>query len=220
MKHSNCGMRHVLGLIALTCAFGAAHAQGAGINQYACGPLNPPGQFGPYDYRTITSEIRHKVEDYHFTPSVETLKVGNSGALGADIDYTLRAFPNNPRALMSVARYATTKHSEMMNGARYTAECYFERAIRFMPDDPMPHLVYAIYLKDHKRTAEARAHLDEAERLRGDPSNFDFDYNLGLLYYDVGVYDKSLVAAKRAYALGAPLPALMKKLKAAGKWTE
>jgi uncharacterized protein (TIGR02996 family) len=220
MKHSNYGMRHVLGLIALTCAVGAAHAQGAGINQYACGPLNPPGQFGPYDYRTISSEIRHKVEDYHFTPSVETLKTGNAGSVGSDLDYTLRAFPNSPRALFSVTRYTTTKHSEMMNGAKYTAECYFERAIRFVPDDPTPHLVYAIYLKDHKRIPEARAHLDQAERLRGDPSNFDFDYNLGLLYYDVGVYDKSLVAAKRAYALGAPLPALMKKLKAAGKWTE
>ena len=38
--------------------------------------------------------------------------------------------------------------------------------------------------------------------------------------FEIGNYDRSLEAAKRAYALGAPLPALQNKLKAAGKWKE
>ena len=192
-----------------------------GINPFACGSLTPPGQFGPFDYRTVSSEIKHRVEDYHFTPAVESTRGGvTSGTAGADLDYTLRAFPNSPRALLTMSRYATRMKSERPPGVRFSAECYFERAIRFVPNDPMPPLLYASFLKDRKRLAEARAQLLEAERLRGDPSNFDFDYNLGLLFYDVGIYDKSLTAAKRAYALGAPLPALMNKLKSAGKWSE
>ena len=198
----------------------SARAQ-APMNSYACGSLNPPGQFGPFDYRTVSSEIRHKVEDYHFTPMVESTKGGStSSTAGSDLDYTLRAFPNNPRALIAVARYAERSKTERPSGLRYPAECYYERAIRFVPDDAMPHLLYASYLKERRRTADARGQLDEAERLRGEPTNFDLDYNLGLLYFDLGAYDKSLQAAKRAYELGAPLPALQRKLKAAGKWKD
>ena len=207
-----------LGLVALTAA-APVQAQQGGINPFACGPIATG--YGPFDYRTITEEVRHRVEDYHFTPDVETLHRGNTAATaGPDIDYTLRAFPNSPRALLSMSRLATRSKTERPSGARWPAECYFERAIRFVPTDPMPHVLYASYLKDRKRNAEARAQLDEAERVRGDPSNSDVDYNMGLMYFDLGAYDKALDAAKRAYALGAPLPALMKKLKAAGKWKE
>ena len=208
-------------LTAMTLAAGsmaAAHAQA--VASYACGPLTTTGQFGPYDYRTIDAGTKHKVEDYHFPAQVEQLRAGGAGPIGGDIDYTLRAFPNNPRALLAMSRYSTKLHREQVPAARYTTECYFDRAMRFAPDDPMPHVLYANYLKERKRTADARTQLDEAERLRGDPSNFDFDYNLGLLYYELGEYDKSAVAAKRAYALGAPLPALMDKLKKAGKWRD
>ena len=209
--------------VALVAMIGAptiARAQ-QGINVFSCGDLNPPGQYGPFDFRTIPSDVRHRVEDYHFTPDVETLRKGNTAALaGADLDYTLRAIPNNPRALLSISRYATKMKIDRAPGLRFTAECYFERAIRFVPNDPMPRVLYASYLKDRKRNAEARAQLDEAEKVRGEPVNSDIDYNLGLLYYEVGAYDRALDAAKRAYALGAPLPALKNKLKAAGKWKE
>ncbi len=206
--------------VALAAGCGAAAADQA-VNAFACGDLRPPGQYGPFDYRVISGQIRHLVEDYHFTPDIELLRRGNTSALpGGDLDYTLRAFPNSPRALLSVSRYVTKMKTERPPGLRFVAECYYERAIRFVPDDPMPRLLYASYLRDRKRLAEARTQLDQAEGLRGDPTNFDFDYNLGLLYYDVGVYDKSVDAAKRAYALGAPLPALMNKLKASGKWKE
>lgn len=207
-------------LAALAFVQADAYAQ-QGINPFSCGDLNPPGQYGPFDYRTIPPDVRHRVEDYHFTPDVESLKKGNTAALvGADLDYTLRAFPNSPRALLAVSRYATKMKSERPSGLRFPAECYLERAIRFMPEDPMPHLLYASYMKDRKRMAEAKTQLDEAERLRGEPTNFDLDYNLGLMYFELGSYDKSLAAAKRAYDLGAPQLALMKKLKAAGKWRE
>ncbi len=216
----NPGLAALFAALALLGTHSAAHAQ-QGINTFSCGDLAPPGQYGPFDYRTAPPDVRHRVEDYHFTPDVESAKRGATGTTaGGDIDYTMRAFPNNPRALLAVARYAARMKSDRPSGLRFPAECYYERAIRFMPDDPMPHVLYAHFLNERKRTAEVRAQLDEAERLRGDPSNFDLDYNIGLLYFDIGVYDKSLDAAKRAYALGAPLPALEKKLKASGKWVE
>ena len=195
----------------------AARAQVYGL----CGELSSAGQFGPYDYRTIDPETKHKVEDYHFPPKVEALREGNASTIGGDIDYTLRAFQNNPRALLAMSRLGVKLKTERPTGVHFPVECYFDRAIRFTPDDPMPRLLYARYLKDRKRNAaEVQKQLDEAERLRGDPSSFDLDYNLGMLYFEVGAYDKSVEAAKRAYALGAPLPALAQKLKAAGKWRE
>ena len=185
----------------------------------ACGTLRSPGQYGPYDYRTIPGESKYLVEMAHFTPKVENLIAGNTGTLpSGDLDYTLRAIPNHPRALLSMSRYSTKIKSERIPGARYPMECYFERAMRMAPDDPMPHLIYASYFKDRNKLAEAKKQLGEAERLRGDPGNSDFDYNLGLLYYDLGDYDKAAVAARRAYALGAPFPALMNKLKAVKRW--
>ena len=206
-------------LISLAFAGVRSEAAGPGINSFSCGDLRPPGQYGPFDYRTAPPDVRHRVEDYHFTPDVETGKKGSTGATaGGDLDYTLRAFPNNPRALLAVSRYVSVMKSERPSGLRFPAECYYERAIRFMPDDGMPHLLYAAYLKQRKRMSEVRPELDEAERLRGDPSNFDFDYNLGLLYFDVGAYDQSMKAARRAYALGAPFAALQNKLKGVGKW--
>ncbi len=209
------------GFLCLALGPAIARAQAGGINPYSCGDLRPPGQYGPFDYRTITPENRHRVEDYHFTPDVESAKHGSTGnTAGGDLDYTMRAFPNSPRGLLAVARYAARMKSDRPSGFRFPAECYYERAIRFVPDDPMPHVLYAHYLNERKRSAEVRAQLDEAERLRGDPSDFDLDYNIGLLYFDIGAYDRSLAAAKRAYALGAPLAALQKKLKAAGKWVD
>lgn len=197
---------------------GTAHAFGAGVNEFACGSVGVGSGYGPFDYRTVSSEIRHRVEDYHFTPKVEASIDGNTGTFGGDVDYTLRAFPNNPRALLSISRWSLNHRTERVPGARWTTECYFERARRFQPNDPMPYVIYAAYLRDRKRMAEVRPQLDEAERLRGDQSGFDFDYNLGLLYFDVGAYEEAQTAAKRAYALGAPMPGLQKKLQAAGKW--
>lgn len=200
-------------IMAAAFAFCAASAHAA---LYGCGDL--ANAYGPFDYRVVPPASRNIVEAFHFTPKVEMLQGGQSGVIGGDLDYTLRAMPNHPRALLSVARLSIKQKTENPQGMHYPVECYFDRAIRFVPDDPMPHLIYAIYLKDHKRLGDVKQQLAEAERLRSDPTSYDFDYNLGLLYIDVGDYDKAAIAAQRAYSLGAPFPALMNKLKAKGKW--
>jgi len=183
-----------------------------------CGDLH--NAFGPFDYRTIPALPKDLVERAHFTLQVETLAAGKSGYLGADIDYTLRAIPNHPRALLSMERLGMRDKTDFPRGAHYPVPCYFDRAIRFVPDDPMPHLIYAIYLKDHNKRAEAVAQLDTATSLKGDGDNADFAYDAGLLYFDLGEKDKALKYAHRAYDLGAQLPGLKAKLQAAGAWRD
>ena len=67
-----------------------------------CGPL--ANAFGPFDYRTEKGNSLYLVESAHFTPAVEAVIAGNTTYIGGDLDYTLRAFPNHHRALMSMIR--------------------------------------------------------------------------------------------------------------------
>src|SRR6266513_2811729 len=62
--------------------------------------------YGPFDYRTATQAQKVLVESNHFTRPVETLQSGLTGTPGHDIGYTLRAFPNHPRALLAMVRLA------------------------------------------------------------------------------------------------------------------
>src|SRR5690242_17113706 len=68
----------------------------------ACGELE--NAFGPFDYRTVSADRKRLVEGSHFTPYIEGLQRGHTGAIGSEIDYTLRAFPNHPRALVAMMK--------------------------------------------------------------------------------------------------------------------
>src|SRR5262245_56299958 len=54
---------------------------------------------GPADYRIASDYLIRLVENAHFTPDVEMLNRGKSSTVGGDLAYTLRVFPNHPRAL-------------------------------------------------------------------------------------------------------------------------
>lgn len=101
-------------------------------------------------------------------------------------------------------------------GAKYPVECYFDRAIRFAPDDGQVRALYGFFLIKNKRNTEARFHLAAAEQLGSDDPQLA--YNLGLAYFELDELDKSLAFAKRAYAAGISVPGLRKKLIEAGKW--
>lgn len=178
---------------------------------FECGQLT--SSFGPFDYRTISPSDRQLVEGAHFLPKVESLKEGNTARLpGADIAYTLAVMPNHPRALLSMERLSTKEHTQHPWGSRYSAECYFLRGIEFARTDPMPHLLYASFLKNRNRKGEAIQEAQQAESLRGDPTSYELDYNLGLLYFDLGMIEKARKFADSAYALGAELPGLKRKI--------
>jgi tetratricopeptide (TPR) repeat protein len=180
-----------------------------------CGPLI--NAYGPYDYRKDKDKLT-VVENFHFNSRVEQLVSGMSGSLGGDIDYTLRAFPNHHRALMSVARLGEKLKTDKPPGAGYTVSCYFERAIRFQPDDGMARVIFATYLAKTGKNSEAIEQMQAAEQSLGDNANLH--YNLGLAYLSVKNYDKALEHAHIAYRLGFPLPGLRNLLTRQGKWRE
>lgn len=179
-----------------------------------CGELE--NHYGPFDYRTATAERVNLVERFHFTSNVETLRNGNTGSIGGDISYTLRVFPNHVRALMAISNLGRRQKTDKPHGSNFTIPCWFDRAIRFVPDDPNVRLAYGIVLLRDGKKSEALAQMQKAQEFGGDNANLQ--YNLGLAYFDVGEYDKSYDAAKKAYARGYDLPGLRDKLRKVGKW--
>jgi tetratricopeptide (TPR) repeat protein len=183
-----------------------------------CGNLANP--YGPYDYRKGTTEFAynlHLVESAHFTEEVENGIKGNAGTLGGDIDYTLRAFPNHPGALNTVIRVAARNPKSLyLPGGTRPVECFFDRAVRFAPDDPAAYTLYGSYLLSVGRVADARPHYVKAVEL--DPDNPSTNYNMGLVYFKNKDMANANKYAQKAYALGFPLPGLKNMLIQAGKW--
>jgi Flp pilus assembly protein TadD len=205
----------------LVCTLAAARiASGQGMDVPGCGTL--VNAYGPFDY-TNAEQVRDKlpiVEQYHFDHDVEQLKpkANSSASLGADLDYTLRAFPNHHRALDTIGRYQLQSKLPVAPNARYTAECYFERAMAFAPNDGITRMVYGIYLVRKGDREGALQRYGEAIALM--PDSAEAHYNLGLLYESMRRYDDALTEAHAAYARGFPLPGLRNKLVRAGKWRD
>lgn len=182
----------------------------------SCGPLE--NQYGPFDYVTQKSRLG-VVEQHHFTPQVEALiKGATSVSASEDIDYTLRAFPNHHRALLSLVRLAEKKRSSQPVGLGYSVECYFERALRFRPKDSTVRMIYASYLFKDQRDAQANQQLELAAVAAG--GNPFTHYNIGLLYLERQNYAQALIHAHKAYAQGFPQPMLREQLQLQGKWKE
>lgn len=198
----------------------------------ACGDLDN-GENGPFDYWDPERRERLKlVEKFHFTPKVESLFSGESGYISGDLDYTLRAFPNHPRALYSVSRYERQQMKKAQDdkkssqpqiaqllssgGWPRSAECYFDRAMRWRPNDPTVRLIYGIHLHLTGKLPQALEQYKLSERIQ--PKSADLNYNMGLLYFDIKQYALAKEYAKRAYQLGYPLPGLRKKLAGVGQW--
>ncbi|HKY02035.1 MAG TPA: tetratricopeptide repeat protein [Burkholderiales bacterium] len=183
-----------------------------------CGDLT--NAYGPLDYRRASDAERRLVENQHFTPRVERLLGGQrAGTAGGDIDYTLRVFPNHPRALLAMMRLGEKENKNKPTNSRYTIGCWFDRAVRFQPEDGAVRMLYGTYLARQGNSKEAIEQLQRASELLGDQDG-NAHYNLGLAYIEVKDYDKALFHAHKAYGLGFDLPGLRNKLQRAGKWKE
>ena len=201
----------VLGLGLMICSY-----SGAEVNDYVCGGLQ--NGYGPYDYRSDKDKLSI-VEQFHLTSNVISLTSAQSaGSVGGDFDYVLRAFPNHHVALNAMFRLGDKEKLPKPRGAKYSVECYFQRALRFQNDDAIVKTIYAAYLAKHGKSTEALNQLIEAAQLGEENANVI--YNTGLIYFDLKDYEKSLSYAHQAYRLGFPLPGLRDKLKRAGKWRE
>lgn len=204
-----------IALAVFTLALPAA-AQTVGAS--GCGDLANGGN-GPFDYRSERRDIRALAEANHFTPEVETLIRGKSTHLiGGDIHFVLMAFPNHPRALLAMMRLGEKLKTPMPPGAAYPVECYFDRALRFRPDDNVARMTYAMFLSRMGRTTEALQQLDRVAGTAGD--NAFTHFNAGILYFEIKQYDKAREQAHAAMALGLPRTELREQLKSVGKWTE
>lgn len=191
----------------------------AEVNDMVCGSLQTA--YGPYDYRS-DKEFLPVVEAHHFTPEVENLRSGNfrhpGSTVGGDLNYTLHAFPNHHRALMSMVRYGDRARSERPPYTSHTIECFLYRAWRFRPDDGMVRLIYATYLAKRSRSKEALEHLNDAISLGVDSANAY--YNIGLVYFDLKDFEMSMSYAHKAYQMGYSLPGLRDRLKKLGHWKD
>ena len=213
--------------------FGASQAalpQG----EAACGALE--NSYGPYDYRTNKGPKLDIVEKFHFTPKIEALVGGETSPLPGDIGYTLRTFPNHHQALMALMRWEakqkmlqeTRKDLPLLqlhrdddktsNRKTLPLACYFDRAIRFRPDDSLVRMLFAQYLIGTEQVELAVQQLEQAIRFAGD--NPLTHYNVGLLFLEAALPERALVQAHKAQELGIPYTELADKLKAMGKWRE
>lgn len=220
--HSECAL--LLGICLLLVSPAIALAQ---EGQGGCGSLTQ--SWGPFDYRPDryipeTTYGSHKalvgiVEGSHFTPEVEILVRGKTSAsAGPDISYTLGVFPNHHRALIAMAALGEKEKTSKANGARYSVECYFRRAIAWRADDNIARMIYANYLAKAMRANEAEQQLSVVASQAGD--NALTHNNIGLIYFDMKNYEKALFHAHRAYELGLGRPDLREQLKRVGKWSE
>jgi tetratricopeptide (TPR) repeat protein len=202
-----------LALSALLAATAAVAQSSAAL----CGSL-ANGSNGPFDYRVDRDNRLKAVEEYHFNARVETLIAGQSGHIATDLDYVLRAFPNHHRALVSMSRLGLRHKLPVAPHAPLSVECYFERALRFKPDDTVARLLFANYLHEVKRGDEALRHVEQAIEF-GKENPFT-QYNAGLVLADLGRHDRALEQAHRALAMGFTRTGLKERLQAAGKWVE
>jgi tetratricopeptide (TPR) repeat protein len=166
-------------------------------------------------------EARKLVEDFHFTLGVETLtrpKNTTFRNMGQDVQYVLNVFPNHHRALITMEKLVERWKVDPAPGAPFTVECYFDRAIRFRPDDTVARALYAQFLGRRGRSEQAAIQLEQAVKHAKD--NALSHYNIGLVFFEIGRHEQALAQAHRALAMGYPRTELADKLKDAGKWRD
>ncbi len=184
--------------------------------------------FGPYDY-TNTNHKSIKiggggdtaltiVERWHFPPNSEHLIKPVAGSFAGDLDYTLRAWPNHHRALLTLTRYQIMMNKGVMKREELKSpvECYFQRAIHFSPKDAGTYSLYANYLSKIGKTEMAKTWFEKALEVTPESAKIEYAYSLFLI--DQKQYDLALEFAQKAYQHGKPPMGLQNKLKKLGVW--
>lgn len=169
--------------------------------------------YGPYDYTNPAhrSCCLNIVEGAHFTPEVETLQKGVTNTLPTgDIDYTLRAWPNHPRALLAMIRFQLLNKRDPESSLT-PAECYLQRAEVFNPNDPNISFLYGFYLHRKGLYDKALAQYQKAESMSADfPA---LHYYMAKLYLALGNKEEAAQHAERASSLGVSSNAFSEKLR-------
>ena len=225
------GRCRVASLALLTClaVSGAAEERKGVYSHPACYRLDAPHAVAPLDWRdrsASTNKYRKLVLDFHFKPEHQRGAIAGDIRAGVwdNLDYTLRWFPNFPRGLFLLGVFEAQVQRSNPNYVRKLVNedglspltCYFERAVRLMPDDPAVFNALGIMLIRRDRTDEAIDAFRKAVSLA--PESPEAHYNLGLAYFSARDYEKSADAARNAYRLGYKKQGLMIRLKRKGHW--
>lgn len=193
------------------------------VNERQCGSFGD--HFGPLDYRSAHPDDKRLVEKFHFDNEYAAFLKGKTTAntLGSSniqvaggFAYVLKAFPNHPTALFAIERLGRMLNSEKLEGTEYPLECWYVRAFKITPDDPVVRAMYGIYLANRGRSAEALSNLKIADA--GLLSDANMQYNIGLTYFKLGKYEQAQINAMRAAKAGFQLDGLEHMLKKANRW--
>ena len=177
--------------------------------------------YGPYDYRTAGPTVRKIVEEVHFTPGIETMtrpKNTMFHEMGQDVEYTLSVFPNHHRALITMERLSIRWKQDPAPGSKLPVECWFDRAVRYRPDDTVARALFAQFLGRRNRSADAVRHLEFASDQAKE--NALSQYNIGLVFLELGQHERALRQAHRALSMGYTRTDLADSLKKIGKWAD
>jgi len=194
-----------------------------------CARIDVGGLEGVSDYRAATDQYRHVVEKAHFTAEYQRQalrgdpKASNGGTWG-NLAYTLRRFPNHPRALYMMGLFelqlekldAEEWRNLTLQPSYAPFTCYFARASRFAPDDPVVPNSLGILQHRAGKPEDALKSFQKAVELA--PQSPEAHYNLGLSQFALEKYAESAASARRAYELGYPKQDLAIKLKRKGHW--
>jgi hypothetical protein len=202
--------------IVVACAASAPLAAAAQSSQSEC-PA-PSHEFGLLDYRTQKGALA-AIERVHFTRRVETLVGGATGARPAsDIAYILHRSPNHHRALVSLSKLSQRLTTDQVKDMRYSVTCYFDRAVRYQPEDTVSRLLFAQHLGATGRPELGRQHLAiSANYAKDNPLTH---YNIGLVAVELKDYARALEHAHIAYAMGVGTTGLRRQLESAGHWAD
>lgn len=186
-------------------------------DDFVCPPRE--SRYKPRDYLNPEDRKRYlrAVESHHFDNNVRSLKGGARGVtstLIGDLEYTLNWFPNHHQALETLTRLALRENNPRPLNATMRIECRFQAGMRINPRDGMVPMLYGSYLQRVGKNQEARGYLERAVELL--PNDANVRYNVGLLLVRMGDPQGAVEHAKRAYALGFPLPGLRNMLERAG----
>lgn len=218
--------------LAVLALIGLAHPISARADVMECGVLKNYQDIGPWDYADPSSNVPtgadpmghvKRVENVHFTPEMQLLDLKRFSIerLTGEIHYTLRALPNHPVALMAISRLERMAGGKLPQRGitpftpKITADCFFDRAIRFRPRDKMVRMVHGMHLHQRGKLKEALAEYELAHSLGEDGPNLN--YNLGLLYAELNDWDKAYDYGEKAQRGGFMLPGLRNRLEKAGR---
>lgn len=225
------GMRGFFGRLCAGAGLSLVLVSYAAAGEIDCGVLKNFNDLGPFDYQDPQNRVPDganpmgmvkRVENVHFQDAMKAvnLKLFSVERLTSEFTYTLRMFPNHPEALYAMSRLESLAGGKLPQKAinvftpKISADCFFDRAIRFRPEDSAVQLVYGLHLHKRQRYKEALVAYEKAEALGEDSTSLY--YNLGLLHTELKNWDKAVGYAQKAYGKGAYFPALRDRIEKAG----